>query len=154
MDHRPRNEQLMHHGAPPTIRELAEQTFTLQQKDHRENSARRQRDDTLYQRSVDPDLTNTRKESPDVTSMPKFTKAGIIQRMDVSQKKSATKGDSSRQTPPEPKNPLEPEKHSTLLHKMTQETNQWQNIIVGTLIVAAIVGTCMICTCSWQKKSN
>jgi hypothetical protein len=155
MDHRPRNEQLMHRDAPPTIRQLAEQTFSLQQEDHRENSARRQRDDTLYRRSVDPNLTNTRKESPDVTSMPKFTNEGIIQRRDVSQK-HATKDDTQPSPQQqEPQKPPEPEKHSTLLHRvMGQGSGNWSNVIVTVLIVAAIAGICMLCSCNWQKKSE
>ncbi len=155
MDLRPRNEQLMHRDAPPTIRQLAEQTFSLQQEDHRENSARRQRDDTLYRRSVDPHLSNTRKESPDATSMPKFTNEGIIQRKDVSNKKSPTGSKIDEPgAPKEPQKPPEPEKQSTLLHRMGQKTGQLQHVIVAVLIAAAVVGVCMLCTCHWPKKSD
>ena len=149
MDLRPHNEQLLHRDAPPTIRQLAEQTFALQQEDHRENSARRQRDDTLYRRSVDPSITQTREKSPDATSMPKFTKEGVIQRRDASKTNSA-KGEAS--PPQQPQKPPEPDKKSTMLHRMTQNPNRWSNMIVAVLVVAAVVGVCMLCTCNWRKS--
>ena len=77
---RPISEQ----GAPPSVRELAEQTFVMQQTDQRENSVRRQRDDTLFRRSMDPGIARTREERPDEMSMPKFNQeAGLLQKRDL-----------------------------------------------------------------------
>ena len=76
-----RNEQFMPGGgAPPSIRELAEQSYAMRESDLRENSQRKQRDDTLYRRSMDPNITHTRKNTPDAGTMPKYTKEGIIKR--------------------------------------------------------------------------
>jgi len=145
MDHRPRNEQLMHEDAPPTIRQLAEQTFTLQEEDHRENSVRKQRDDTMYRRSMDPRLTHTRKNSPDATSMPKFTKQGVIQR------RPANTSNAKKSPPAEPQKTVEPAKDSTMLHR-TNKSSSGLSILVGVLIIAAVGGVIMLCTCDWKKK--
>jgi hypothetical protein len=147
MDHRPRNEQLMHHDAPPTIRQLAEQTFDMQQEDHRENSTRRQRDDTMYRRSMDPRLTHTRKDAPDVTSIPKFTKEGIMQRQQNRKGKSLDAAEKQ----PEPEKPRKITRPPTMLHRLTQKGDLSTGIVV-LLVFAAIAGVCVLCSCDWKKK--
>lgn len=149
MDLRPRNEQLMHADAPPTIRQLAEQHFALREEDHRENSVRKQRDDTLYRRSMDPRLTHTRENAPDATSMPKFTKEGVIQR------RPANAEPGKKPAPAEPQKPAEPDKDSTMLHRTSGSSSSSGGLsraLVGVLIIAAVAGVIMLCTCDWQKK--
>ena len=144
MDFRPRNEQLMHENAPPTIRDLAEQNFAMRQRDTRENSVRKQRDDTLYRRSMDPGLTHNRKDAPDATSMPKFTKEGIIQRQPAAQ--GAAQPAPAQQQPA----PAQPAKDSTTLNRLVGP-NQWSNIVVMMLLAAAVVGVAVLFTCNWKK---
>jgi len=139
----------MHSDAPPTIRQLAEQTFALREEDHRDNSARKQRDDQLYQRSMDPRLTHTRENAPDATSMPKYTKQGVIQRRPANVKNSAAKKTPSTK----PQKHTEP-KDSTTLHRTNGSSSSGglYRIMVGVLIIATVTGVIMLCTCDWKKK--
>ena len=125
---------------PPTIRELAEQTFLLHQEDMRENSARRQRDDTLFRRSIDPSLTKTRDDNiPNAGSIPKFTKDGIIQSVGAApvQRDDHLEQDITEQIP-EQRAPI------PVLRKQTPDNVAPHcaktNPVVVVLVVAAFIG--------------
>ena len=146
---RPISEQ----GAPPSIRDLAEQTFAMQQADHRENSVRRQRDDTLFRRSMDPSLSRTRENRPDETSMPRFNQeAGLLQKEDL-RRREPEMPQKPVVAPPvaEPSKPQEP-KPPTMLYRASEYCSD--NKMVVFLVVLAIVGCVVLVGCDWNKKPS
>ena len=152
-------------GSPPSVRELAEQTFAMQQLDNRENSVRRQRDDTLYRRTMDPTLSRTREDRPDETSMPKLNKqAGLLQKQDIRRRETG-----NRTTPPRREGaqetpkvaqvalhpseaPERPPKAPTMLHRVGSYCSN--NKIIVFLILLAIVGCVVLIGCDWKKAST
>ena len=145
-----RNEQFMPGGgAPPSIRELAEQSYAMRESDLRENSHRKQRDDTLYRRSMDPDITHTRKNTPDAGTMPKYTKEGIIKRNQTTEQEEHPR---KPPPPPPPQNATPPPqiKKPTMLHRFSPTSSSLWTCI---LIIGAIVGVAVLCTCNWSSSS-
>ena len=96
---------------------------------------------------MDPHLTHTRKDAPDATSIPKFTKEGIMQR----QQNRREKPPDATEKPPEPEKPQEIARPPTMLHRLTQG-GDWSTGIVMLLVLAAIAGVCVLCSCDWKKK--
>lgn len=143
-----RNEQFMPGGAaPPSIRELAEQSYAMRESDLRENSHRKQRDDTLYRRSMDPDITHTRKNTPDVGTMPKYTKEGIIKRNQTTEQEEHPR---KPQSPPQNATPPPQIKKPTMLHRFSPTSPSLWTCI---LIIGAIVGVAVLCTSNWSSSA-
>lgn len=144
---RPISEQ----GAPPSIRDLAEQTFAMQQADHRENSVRRQRDDTLFRRTMDPTLSRTRENRPDATTMPKFNpEAGLLQKQDLRRREPEREAEPV--APPEPSQPVvQISKPPTLLNRVGGYCSN--NKMIVFLVILAVVGCIVLVGCDWNKHS-
>ena len=132
---RPMNEQLMMStGGPPSIRQLAEQTFALQQEDERENSVRRQRDDTIFKRSVDPTLSMDRGEQP-AEGIARHTKDGVIRR---NIRRKIERREEEEQEEEEVRKP------AVQLHEVEKSTNTAQSpipLIIAILIFSGLIGT-------------
>ena len=147
---RPISEQ----GAPPSIRDLAEQRFAIQQADHRENSVRRQRDDTLFRRTMDPTLSRTRENRPDATTMPKFNPevGGLLQKQDLRRREPEREAAEPVATPPGPSKPVvQISKPPTLLHRVGGYCSD--NKMIVFLVILAVVGCIVLVGCDWKKHT-
>jgi len=140
------------HGAPPSIRDLAEQTFAMQQADQRENSVRRQRDDTLFKRTMDPTLSRTRENRPDATTMPKFNPevGGLLQKQDL-RRREPERDKAEPVAPPEPSKPVVKNvKPPTILNRAGRYCSN--NKMIVFLVILAVVGCIVLVGCDWKKK--
>jgi hypothetical protein len=151
---RHRNENIFHGGqnggAPPSIRDLAAQSYAMREHDLRENSVRKQRDDTLYRRSMDPQLTRTRDNRPEAGSLPRYTKEGIVKRESFAAAEEPSEFAKNPTQPPSPTETTKP-KPPTMLNKISSSPS---SIFTYVLIVVAIVGVALLCTSKWPASAN
>ena len=148
---RPRNEKFFHGGltggAPPSIRDLAEQSYAMRENDLRENSVRKQRDDTLYRRSMDPQLTHTRENTPETGSLPRYTKEGIVKRETFPATRTS---EPEEKSPPPTETANSKPKKPTMLNKVS--SSQSSSIFTCILIAVAIIGVALLCTSKWSTS--
>lgn len=156
------NEQIMMGGAaPPSIRELAEQSYALREHDLRENSVRKQRDDTLFRRSMDPRITHNRENTPSASTMPKYTKEGIIKRNVLPTEKvgpddienmSATTNGEENADPEASKKPVQLHRGKRKRHHDGKTSKSYGTLLIVLILIAmAIAGVVMLCSSKPSK---
>jgi hypothetical protein len=74
------NQQLLMEqtDGPLSIRQLAEQSFSMREMNKKENFKSRQHNSVLYKRSVDPVISQNRRRTPLDGSIMRMTKDGLI----------------------------------------------------------------------------